>query len=367
MKNFSFNTVSGVYTITAIFFNTVLMAQNDTLKKEEKPKTKLEGYTEAYYCFDFNKPSNNLRPGFLYNHVRHNEVNINHAIIRASYNSEQVRVNMALMTGNYAQYNLASEPGILKNIYESHVGFKIKKNWWFDAGIFASHIGFESAISKDCWTLTRSIVAENSPYYESGAKITWTPNDKWLFSVLFLNGWQHIQRPAGNNTPAFGTQIVYKPNNKMTFNYSTFIGNDKPDSLSQYRYYHNIYGIMQLTKKFGMITGFDLGMEQEKKHSTKYNVWYTPVIILRYYFTEKFGLAARAEYYQDKKGVIISSGTTNGFITKGYSLNIDYFPAENVLFRIEGKLYDSKDRCFVEGKNLSTQNFCLTYSIAILF
>ncbi len=27
-----------------------------------------------------------------------------------------------------------------------------------DAGIFGSHIGFESAISKDCWTLTRSIL-----------------------------------------------------------------------------------------------------------------------------------------------------------------------------------------------------------------
>ncbi|MEI6021438.1 MAG: outer membrane beta-barrel protein, partial [Bacteroidota bacterium] len=81
--------------------------QTDSLKKEESPKTKLEGYTEAYYSFDFNQPSNNLRPGFLYNHVRHNEVNINHAIIRASYNSDKIRVNMALMTGNYAQYNLA--------------------------------------------------------------------------------------------------------------------------------------------------------------------------------------------------------------------------------------------------------------------
>jgi Putative beta-barrel porin-2, OmpL-like. bbp2 len=108
-------------------------------------------------------------------------------------------------------------------------------------------------------------------------------------------------------------------------------------------------------------------MEQTKKGSSTYNTWYTPVIILRYYFNEKFGLAARAEYYEDKKGVIISSGTTNGFITKGYSLNLDYFPAENVLLRVEGKLYDSKDRYFVKGKELSTQNFCLTSSIAVLF
>lgn len=339
------------------------MAQSDTAK----PKTKLEGYTEAYYCYDFNKPKVNERPGFLYNHKRHNEVNINHAIIRASYTSSQVRVNMAIMTGNYAEYNLAAEPPLLKHIYESHVGFKIKKKWWFDAGVFASHIGFESAISKDCWTLTRSMVAENSPYYESGAKLSYVPNDKWLISALYLNGWQHIQRPKDNNTPAGGTQITYKPNDKMTFNYSTFFGNDKPDTARQWRHYHNIYGIMQLTKKFGVIAGFDLGMEQDSTGSSSYNTWYTPVIMLRYYFAEHFGMAARAEYYEDKKGVIISSKTPNGFVMKGYSINLDYFPTESVLFRIEGKLYDSKDRFFEKGKKLSTQNFCLTSSIAILF
>lgn len=353
--------------LMVLYSSLFINGQTDSIVAPEKAKTKLEGYTEAYYCFDFNKPGNNLRPGFLYNHVRHNEVNVNHAIIRASYTSDKVRVNMAIMTGNYAQYNLAAEPAVLQHIYESHVGFKIKKNLWFDAGIFASHIGFESAISKDCWTLTRSIVAENSPYYESGAKLSWSPNDKWLLSALYLNGWQHIQRPKGNNTPAGGTQITFKPNDKTTINYSTFFGNDKPDTSKQFRHYHNIYGIIQLTKKLGMIAGFDLGMEQDKKGSSTYNTWFTPVIILRYYFTEKFGLAARAEYYEDKKGVLIASGTTNGFITKGYSLNLDYFPAENVLFRVEGKLYDSKDRYFVKGKELSTQNFCLTSSIAILF
>lgn len=153
----------------------------------------------------------------------------------------------------------------------------------------------------------------------------------------------------------------------MTFNYSTFIGNDNPDSLKQMRYYHNLYGIMQFTKKFGATTGFDFGMQQTKKNASTYNVWYTPVIILRYYFTEKYGIAARGEYYSDKNGVMIQSGTSNGFNVKGYSLNFDYFPANNVLFRVEGKLYDSKDRYFSVGNKLRTQNFCITSSIAILF
>ena len=36
-------------------------------------------------------------------------------------------------------------------------------NLWLDAGIFVSHIGLESANSRDNLTLTRSIMADNSP------------------------------------------------------------------------------------------------------------------------------------------------------------------------------------------------------------
>jgi hypothetical protein len=45
-----------------------------------------------------------------------------------------------------------------------------------------SHIGFESAIGKDCATLTRSILADNSPYYEAGVKIDITSKTKMVFT-----------------------------------------------------------------------------------------------------------------------------------------------------------------------------------------
>jgi len=121
-----------------------------------------------------------------------------------------VRANLALMAGTYANANLSAEPGVMRNILEAYAGVKISKskNLWIDAGIFSSHIGFESAVGKDCWNLTRGILAENSPYYESGVKIGYPSEDgKWFASGLMLNGWQRIQRVEGNNTPAFGHQL----------------------------------------------------------------------------------------------------------------------------------------------------------------
>lgn len=330
------------------------------------PRFNWSAYADIYYAFDFAQPASHERPSFLFNHTRHNEVNLNLGYIKATYASQKIRANLALMAGTYAQYNLASEQGLLKNIYEANVGIKLltDRNIWFDAGIFSAHLGFESAVSKDCFTLTRSLAAENSPYYLSGAKLTYsTQNDKWLFSGLLLNGWQRIQRMAGNNSPAFGTQIQFKPVSKLMLNYSTFVGSDKPDSTKQMRYFHNLYATWQPTIKWALILGFDYGMEQNAKGSSEYNIWYVPTAIMKYSFTEKLAAAARAEYFEDAKGVIIVTGSPSGFKTAGLSFNVDY-KTEIVLFRIEGKMYHSKDSIFAEGSHFSQNNYCITSSVA---
>lgn len=341
-------------------------AQNDNTKS---PLT-ISGYAEIYYAFDFNKPQDHNRPGFAYSYTRHNEVTLNLGMIKAAYLKENVRANLALMAGTYSNANLAAEPGVLKNIFEANAGVKISKknNLWVDAGIFASHIGFESAIGKDCWNLTRSILADNSPYYESGVKLSYTsPNEKWFISSLLLNGWQRIQRVDGNNSPAFGHQLTYKPNSKITLNSSSFIGNDKADSVKQMRYFHNFYGQFQVTDKLGIIAGFDIGAEQKSKGSSQYNSWYSPVLIVKLSPNTKNNIAARVEYYNDKNGVIISTVTPNGFKTWGYSLNYDYLIRENVLWRIEGRGFLGKDKTFVKNGSATNTNLFMVTSLAISF
>lgn len=348
-------------------------AQTDSLKiQKQEPVSplKISGYVEAYYTYDFNTPENNTRPGFIYSHNRHNEVALNLGFIKANYDNGMVRGNLALMTGSYSNANLSAEQGVLKNIYEANAGVKISKtkNLWVDAGIFASHIGFESAISKDCWTLTRSILADNSPYYESGAKISYTTdNGEWFISALVLNGWQRIQRVDGNKTLAFGHQLTYKPNDKVTLNSSSFIGNDKPDADKRMRYFHNLYGQFQVSQNLGLIAGFDIGAEQKAKESKSYNCWYTPIIIAKYKLSDKFSVTARGEYYSDEKGVIIATETPNGFKTFGYSLNLDYSIHDNVLWRIEGRSLNSKDDIFVRNAGAVNNNVFVTTSLAISF
>lgn len=333
------------------------------------PSFTVSGYLEAYYNYDFNRPKNNTTPSFLYNFNRAGEVNVNLGFIKGAYTSERVRANLALAVGTYMNANYAAEPGVLRNVYEANVGIRLAKkaNLWLDAGIMSSHIGFESAVGKDNWALTRSLVAENSPYFESGAKLNYTTDDGKLYlAAMYLNGWQRIQRVDGNTTPAFGTQITYKPTAAVTLNYSTFIGNDKPDSARQMRYYHNVYGIFQLSPQWGITAGFDYGTEQKQKGG--HNRWLVPVMIVRYAPTAKVNLAVRGEYFKDEDGVIISTGTPAGFRTWGISANLDYAVTSALLWRIEVRRLSAMEAIFSRRDgSLVNDNTFLTTSLAISF
>lgn len=354
-----------------LFFGVVLLTiQTAICQEESKGNLKLSGYLETYYGFDFGNPANHQRPSFIYSFNRHNEFAINLGLLKASYSTDLFRANLALMTGTYANANLAHEPGTLKHIYEANTGIRLspKANLWLDAGVFSSHIGFESAIGKNCWSLTRSLQAENSPYYESGLKISFTTNDnKWFISGLILNGWQRIQRIDGQQMPAFGHQITYTPTSDMTINSSSFFGLMGADSVSKMRYFHNFYGIWQIREWFGLSAGFDIGAQQKAKGFSQYNIWFSPQIIARMKLSERLVLAARGEYYSDENQAIIHTGTEHGFQTLGWSLNLDYRINNQVWVRFEGRQLKSRDSIFQVDGISQRSNFLAITTMAISF
>lgn len=329
---------------------------------------KLSGYLESYYLHDFNHTSDDVRPGFTYSHNAVGKPSINLGFIKASFDNEQLRANLALGSGTYMRANYATEPKDLQKILEANIGFKLNDDLWLDAGVMPSHIGFESAIGLDNWTVTRSMLADNSPYFETGVKLSYTSDDgKWYASGLILNGWQRIQRPDGNTTPAIGHQLTYKPNEKLTLNSSSFIGNDKSDQDRRMRYFHHFYGQYQINDQWGLIAALDVGAEQAEKNSQQYNVWFTPILITQYKYSDNLSIAVRAEYYQDKQQVIIITNTPNGFSTWSVSANVDYRLSDQLAIRTELRKFHSRDSIFQAGKGFSDQSVTATTAAIFKF
>jgi hypothetical protein len=259
---------------------------------------------------------------------------------------------------------------VLRHVYEAYAGFRPFANAWLDMGIFASHIGFESAISKDNWTLTRSIMAENSPYYESGVRFTYEVGPRLTMTGLVLNGWQNIRET--NQAKALGTLIQWKPSDKILINSSTFYGNEQPtDSLIRRRYFHDFYITYAASERVNLALVFDVGKQQSATKS-KYDTWHTAAAFIKYKLADKWSTTLRGEYFYAERGVIIRSIMPNAlssdFRVAGGSLNLDYLPTSNVAFRVEGRYLNGMKGVFARGDNADNRSYGnVTTSIALSF
>ena len=358
MKNISLLILSSF-----IIFN--VNAQEDTISKSlsSKPKISLMGYIDAFYAYDFNTPSTGKRQNFIFNFNRHNEFNINLGLLQLNVDHEKYRAKLAFQTGTYPQDNYTPEQELMSNINRAHVGLSLNKqnNLWFDVGIFPSNLGFESALSIKNYTLSRSLVAESSPYYLAGAKLSYEPSDKWAYTLLVSNGWQKIMRTPGNSLPSFGTQIQYRPSENLNFNWSTYVGPETSHLLRQMRYFSNFYAEINADKKLNWILGFDNGYQEGRSD------WFAPVVIGRYNFSSKYALALRAEYFKDENQIIINAPFASNVEMLAFSANFDYKPFKNIALRIEGRYFEGLDGFnFANIDGAFANNFSLLASMAIL-
>ncbi|UYZ64732.1 porin [Hymenobacter weizhouensis] len=338
-----------------------------TTQAEAKPD--FFGYVGVYYGYDFNNPADLRRPGFIYSENLHNQIAVNIALLGARYQGERVRGTFAIQTGSYPDANYAPEPQIFKNIYEAWGGVKLVKNHslWLDAGIFLSHIGLEGPISRDDLTLTRSIMADNSPYYEAGAKLTYDTEKKWLFSALVLNGWQIIRDQ--NQNMAVGTQVQFRPTSKWLLNASTFLGEgrNEPDSIGRrLRYFHDFYLTYDPNEKWKLAGAVDVGWEEKGQGRRGYRRWHGGALIVRRRLGRKTATVGRLEYYHDPAGVLTAT-PAGGLRTTGYSLGFDYYPVPRVILRLEGKQFRAPNQAFERQDNLVRTNTTLTGLLGLTF
>jgi len=90
-------------------------------------------------------------------------------------------------------------------------------------------------------------------------------------------------------------------------------------------------------------------------------------ILLQYSFAKKFAAAARAEFYRDKNGVIISNYLPAKFEMTGSAFNLDYHPFKYVVIRGEIRYLHAKDKVFERNNSPVQSNFSILGSAAFYF
>lgn len=350
--------------LNLVVFTTLLYAQEDSVSNPWKiaPQVELMGYVDVFYAYDFNQPATGKRQNFIYNFNRHNEFNVNLGLIQLDLKHKKYRSTLAFQTGTYPQDNYSPEQELMSNINTASVGINLdKKNkLWLDAGVFPSNLGFESALSIKNWTLSRSLVAESSPYYLAGAKLNFKASDKWSYTLLISNGWQKIMRTPNNSLPSFGTQVFFTPKANLELNWSTYVGREIITGTNHMRYFNNLYAILNKEKRWSWILGFDLGYQSDQ------GTWGAPVAISRVKLNANSSLAFRVEYFYDPERIIIQQPFSASTEIFGCSVNYDYRPVKNVALRLEARYFDGGQNFYFSNANGAyANNFSVLASLAI--
>ncbi|MBC7788345.1 MAG: porin [Anaerolineae bacterium] len=346
-------------------------------------KVSFAGFVDSYYAFDFNRPVN-LDRSFTTQPARHNEFNVNLAHVEAVLSGGRLRGRLALQAGTSVQSNYSAEPAIgsvsgpslSRHLQEAYVGYQITPSVWVDGGIFFSNMGMESWISRDNPTYTRSQVAEYSPYYSSGAKITWQATPKLSARLDVVNGWQNISET--NEDKGAGLRLDYALSPTATFSYYNFFNNETiitTDDLEEefrddrLRIFNGI-GAKVTVGRTTLLGQFDLGSQDRGEGFDGNSSWYGFTAVARFQVTPTVAVSGRVERFDDEDQVLIGTGVSRGFRANGASVGLDVVPHPGFLWRTELRGFSGDERVFpdrdssqglAKGSGFVVSSFALTF------
>lgn len=330
-------------------------------KKIDLPSIKIYGYVDAYYAYYTDSvgvgnyeqfPSISSRSGF----------GLNTAMISARYDADKVRGIITLHFGDIAK---SAWSGTFNNIMEAHAGVRLRKNLWIDAGFFRTHVGAEGLHPSENFASSVSITTYYEPYYESGIRLNYNPNQKLAINLFVLNGYNIFEE--NNEKKSFGMLVTYALGDNGSIGYNNYIGDDTPlaaDSISHMRIYHNVF-LNYTIKKLKIQLGIDYAT-QKNSHITYVKekaIMYSGLLGLKYQMKPKFAIYGRGELFNDPQGFMSGvfadkEGKLTGFKLWGATLGVEYKPTDNSYIRLEGRqLQMDKDQeiFYSNGKNQSSR------------
>ncbi|MCC6246081.1 MAG: porin [Gemmatimonadaceae bacterium] len=320
-------------------------------RSDSTPVVRIGAFVDGYFAWDMGQPRTRDRSfvggaPFTTQPARHNEFNINLAYADITVDAPTYRGRFALQAGTSVQANYSGEvtvgevsgPTLSRMIQEASVGVALTDKLWIDGGIFYSHVGMESWVSRDNLTYTRSLVADYSPYYQSGVKATWTPTSRFVAQVHVINGWQNISET--NDGKAAGARLDYLPSSRTTLSAYNLVSDELR---GRFRTFQGV-GAKHSMGSVTLMGQVDAGTQSRSTVGSGTAAWYGWTAIARVQHRPHVALVVRAEGYHDPDQIIVSTGRSGvgsprddnpALRALGVSLGVDLSRAKRALWRSE--------------------------------
>jgi hypothetical protein len=296
------------------------------LHAEPTPDTiTFSGFVDSTLSRDFNDPPSRYR-SYTTQPYYTDELALNLAHLDATLSSERYRGRFAAQYGSSVEGNYAAEPDIaVRYIQEAFAGVRVSDALAIDAGVFLSHLGGESWISRDNFTPSRSLVADYSPYYEAGIRSIYTFSPKLRAELHLTRGWQNI---SAASDPALGTLLTYQVTDATSITHNLFLGNQHGT-----RIFNDFVIRHSLSSKVNVLGCYDLGVQNRQTESTA--LWNGFSLIAQYKLSDDLSIAGRVERFTDPHQVVAYGPSGQSLTAVGLSMNVDYAITPQLIWRTE--------------------------------
>jgi hypothetical protein len=314
-------------------------------------------FIDSYIAHDFNHLPSRYR-AYSTQPYYSDEGALNLGFVEAALDSESYRGRVAFQYGSSVVENYARESHLWwRYVQEAYGGIKIDRKLSIDAGVFLSHIGTESWISRDNIALSRSLIADYSPYYESGVRARYAFSDMSIGELYIVRGWQNI---SNVEDPAVGTRWTRRFANRVTLAHSSFVGNQHG-----MRIFNAPSISYTVSARVKVIGEYDVGFQERRADTSAW--WHGWALTVGFTQNSTLSWGVRAEYFSDPHQVMVTTLSQRRFQTFGASINLDMTVVSGLIWRNEYRALMSSEGVYRYRDSFSSHDQFVLSSLQYSF
>lgn len=340
---------------------TARAAEDDLPVENEAPRFRPLAVADAYYAYHDTSPGQSGSATLMSTANRHGDFAVNLAAVGGRLEHAKLTGAIVLQAGTSVDAiysNARGNPEIWKHIQLANVGWKTG-DFHFEAGVLPSLVGRESFVSTDSsnWNYTRAMIADSTPYYMTGARVTWRATPTVTLNATVFNGFDTFS--DRNSGKSGQLRVAWAPSDKFSLESSTLGGQEQVHIEGQktsYRVFEDVVASWQLHDKVAVALEGWVGSERnyrvedplkgdaENASFLSNPLYYGGALWAKWQFGSTVYLAGRAEALSDEAGVLTGVGAREpspkepfvGQKLAAGTLTFGWRPHPSFLVRVEG-------------------------------
>lgn len=311
------------------------------------------GYVEAYYAYNFNRPSNRITNYRGFDN-RHDTFSLTNAAFGANWDAGRVGGRVVLQIGSTPSSYYSGEPALAgagganassselwKYLQEAFISYKasVGRGLLLQLGLVASPIGFETFAVKDSWNWSRSNLFVGFPYYHTGIRATYDWSNELTTTVSVFNGWNSVV--DDNDEKSFEANVRYEIAGTVRLQGLYFGGVERPRGAEEGpAWRHHFDAVVQVdpTNWLSIAGQGDYGSENNRIGTAR---WAAGAVYARFQPFHRIYLALRGDRFHEQLATDASGRSSSPLFWGGVewvssgTATIDVRPHDQLSVRLE--------------------------------